>query len=198
MSFRDEYKEAFRDIVPNEEFIDELSAKMKREQESKRRSYRRPFVVAACLCLIVLIGLARHFLNSGTEPTGPVQVHTGNMPVDPTSKPNLFGASKWYQEGARPENVFSDFWSRLKDGREYVRVYKNTENQFSDDMLLSEEEIHELAERIQGAEPVQDEQEGSGQREYYMAEFENGDIIKFVVYEDGFFCFQDLDTVYKF
>lgn len=198
MSFRDEYKEAFRDIVPDEEFVDELSRKMKREQESKGRSYKRPFVAAACLCLIVLIGLAGYFLNSKTEPSESVQVHTGNMPVDRTTEPDLFTRPKWYQEGAGPETVFSDFLSRLQDGRERIRVYKNTENQFSDDMLLSEEEIRELAERIQRAEPVEEKPENSGKKEYYMAEFENGDIIKFVIYEDGLFCFQDLDTVYKF
>lgn len=198
MSFRDEYKEAFRDIVPDEEFVDELAGKMKREQGRKGKPHRKALAAAACLCMVVLIGLAVHIRNKGTELSEPLQVNTGSTLVDPTSKPNLFGISKWYQEGDSPEKIFSDFLQRLQDADEPTKVYENTENQFSDAMLLSEEEIRELSERLGAAEPVEEKPEEAGQKNYYMAEFENGDIIKFIVYEDGFFCFQDLDVVYKF
>lgn len=197
MSFRDEYKEAFRDIVPDKKFVDELSGTLKREQEKKRMPYRKQ-LVAAFVCLLIVAGVAGYLLGRVPESSQPVQVNTGNTMVDPTSEPNLFGKSKWYQEGDGPEKILRGFLSRLQDGGEQVRVYENKENQFSDDMLLSGEELRELAEQIRTARPSQEKPGNTEKKLYYMAEFPNGDIIKFVISEDGFFYFQDLDTIYKF
>lgn len=197
MSFRDEYKETVDRIVPDQEFVDALSQKMKREQEKKRKPYRL-FAAAACVCVLLLAGLAGYLWNRAPEISEPVQVNTGNTLQNPTAEPNLFDPSKWYHEGDGAEKIFSGFVGRLQKKGEWSRVYRNTENYFTDDMLLSEGEILELADQIREAKVAGQKPEDAGREVYYMAEFENGDIIKFVLYEDGYFCFQDLDYIYKF
>lgn len=198
MSFKEEYKESFDSIVPDPTFLDELSRKMKQEEQKRHRNLK-PLVVAACLCILVLAGAGiwRGFYKF-PESSEPVSVNTGTTVKNPTAEPNLFDSSGWYQEGDSPDQIFADFIGRLKDDSLVENVYKNTQNVFTDDMVLSSTEIHSLAERIGQAEEVAEKPDDSGDKVYYMAEFKNGDIIKFVLTDREYFSFLDLDAVYKY
>ncbi len=198
MSFKDEYKESYDSIVPDQTFLDRLSRKMKQEEQKKHKS-RKPLVAAACLCLLVLAGVMVWNAIYGLPKTSePVSVNTGTSVKDPTAKPNLFDTSRWYHEGDSADKIFTDFVGRLRDAGLVEAVYKNSENLFTDDMILSSKEIQSLAEMIKEAEEVSDKPDDMGEMEYYMAEFKNGDIIKFVLTDRGYFSFLDLDAVYKY
>lgn len=198
MSFRDEYKEAVDQIVPDKEFLDELSGKMKAEQKMEKKTYPKALMAAACICLCVLIGFGVRYVRMRTsDDLEPMQVNTGNTLQNSTAEPNLFDTSKWYRVEDGAEKIFSDFVKRLQEDGEWEAVYKNTENHFTDDMLLSQKEVHDLAQRIQGAGVLADKPDDIGEETYFMAEFGNGDIIKFVLSDDGYFFFLDLDYVYK-
>lgn len=88
-----------------------------------------------------------------------------------------------------PEKIIVDFSKRLGDRKQLKKLYQNTENNFTDEMLVSGEEIEQLSQRIQSAKIVSEEFPESGNKVYYMAEFCDGDIIKFVVADDIFFIF---------
>lgn len=198
MSFRDEYKESYDSIVPDQAFLDRLSRKMKQEEQKRHRN-RKPLVAAACLCFLVLAGVIVWNVTYGLpKASQPVPVNTGTTLKNPTAEPNLFDTSGWYHEGDSAEKIFTDFVGRLKDASLVDAVYKNSENVFTDDMILSSDEIRSLAEMIGQAEEVQEKPDDIGEKEYYMAEFKNGDIIKFVLTDQGYFSFLDLDAVYKY
>lgn len=199
MSFKEEYKDAFDKIVPEQEFLDKLSEKMKKEQQKKKRPYLKPLVTAACICLIILSGVAAvkfHTGNSGD--LEPVHINTGNTLKNPTKEPNLFATPKWYNENESPEKILSNFTERLETGKELETLYENTENNFTDDMIVPFDRIRELTAKLHSAEVVSEEVDNSEERTYYMAEFSNGDIIKFVIQDDTYFYFMDLEYVYKF
>lgn len=199
MSFKEEYKDAFDKIVPEQEFLDKLSEKMKKEQQKRKRPYLKPLVTAACICLIILSGVAAVKLHTGNSgDLEPVHVNTGNTLKNPTKEPNLFATPKWYNENESPEKILSDFTERLEAGKELETLYKNTENNFTDEMIVSSDEIQELAGKLHSAEMISEEVGASDERTYYMAEFSNGDIIKFVIQDDTYFYFMDLEYVYKF
>ena len=209
MNFKNEYKKAVDTIVPDEKFLANLSEKMKQEQEgqvySRRKTYWKPLVAAACLCVVVLAGMAVGKLYWGNpDEAESMPVAIGNTAA-PTNVPetdeknknqNLFVEEQWYQEGDSAEKILNDFVGRLQDGSQVEAVYKNVENTFTEDMTLSAVEVSTLAEQIAMGSVQEKEPEDMGKKEYYMAEFKNGDIIKFVLSDTGYFMFQDLQHIY--
>lgn len=198
MSFKDEYKEAFGSVVPDKAFLDELSDKMKKEKNRRKRRLRNGLAVAACLLVLVVLGLIFGSMTDIVpEDTEPVRIHTGNTLRKPTEEPNLFGSTQWYQESDGAEKIFSDFVKRLGDSGELEQLYKNTENHFTDEQILPKSEARKLSEQMKTAEVVTKSVGEMGERFYYMAQFANGDIIKFSIYENGYFTFQDYGAVYR-
>lgn len=198
MSFKDEYKEAFDSVVPDKAFLDELSEKMKKEERRKRKRVRNGLVAAASLLVLAVLGLIlSHMADIVPEDTEPVRIHTGNTLRKPTEEPNLFGSSKWYKESDGADKIISDFAKRLGSGEELEVLYQNTENYFTDDQILPESETRELSEQMETAEVVTEPAGEMGSQLYYMAQFKNGDIIKFSIYENGYFTFQDYEAIYR-
>ncbi len=202
MSFKEEYKEAFDIIVPSQKFLDDLSEKMHMEQQKTRRinwSYQKPLVAAACVCVLVLAGVVarRQMLPKVQENSTPVTIQSGETEKNATATPGLFDMSAWYQEGDSPEKILGDFVARLSDEAQVRAVYKNSENVFTDAPVLSAEERTQLAKQIENAAVVESPDE-VGDKEYYMAEFANGDIIKFSISAEQYFVFQDLEYVYQY
>lgn len=198
MSFKDEYKEAFDSVVPDKAFLDKLSEKMENEKNRKRGWKKQGIIAAACILLLVLIGLAvRYAANISPDGAEPVRINTGNSLRTPTEEPNLFETPKWYDEADGAEKIYLDFVTRLSDDGELELLYRNTENNFTDDMVLTQAAAHELAEQLGEAEVVTEPVEKMGSCLCYMAQFKNGDIIKFNLYENGYFVFQDYEAVYQ-
>jgi len=211
MNFKDEYKKAVDTIVPDEQFIEKLSEKMKQEQGEpkhiRRKANWKPLVAAACLCVVVLAGVTVSWIN-GKNKGKPesMSVSIGNTTEKPTEVPttgekdnnqNLFAGTQWYQEGDSAENILKDFVGRLLDSSQVETVYKNTENTFAEDMSISEAEVRALAEKIEVGSLLEENPADIGNNEYYMAEFKNGDIIKFILTDTGYFKFQDLEFIFR-
>lgn len=198
MSFKDEYKRSYDNIVPAKEFLEQLSEKMEEEKQKKRHAYFKPLAVAASVVLILAAGLGTfHILKGDSQPSEPIHVNTGNTLQTPSSEIGTFATPKWYDVDDKPEKIMIDFSKRLGDRKQLKKLYQNTENNFTDEMPVSGEEIDQLSQRMQSAKMISEELPESENKVYYMAEFRDGDIIKFVVTDDIYFAFLDLGYVYQ-
>lgn len=198
MSFKDEYKKSYDSIVPDKEFLEQLSEKMEEEKQKKQKVYYRPLAAIAGVILVLFVGLtAFHLLGDNSKPSKPIHVKTGNTLQTPSSEIGTFATPKWYDENDKPEKILSDFSKRLGNRKQLKNLYQNTENNFTDEMLVTEEDVHFLVDKLQTAKAVSESPELEN-KVYYMAEFQNGDIIKFFISDNRYFAFLDLEFIYQF
>lgn len=199
MSFKEEYKKAYDNIVPDKEFIEQLSGKMKAEKQKNRKvPYKVPAVVAGVAIVVLICLAAAHVLNSKPKPSKSVPVNVGNPLQTPSSETGTFAAQKWYNPDDEPEKILSDFFNRLADSKQLKALYQNTENNFTEELAVSGEDTDLLAETFHFAKVISEkQQDGQGNTVYYMAQFYNGDIIKFVITDDKYFEFLDLEYIYQ-
>lgn len=197
MSFKDEYKKSYDDIVPDKEFIKQLSDKMKEERHKRQKISYRILTTMGSIVLILFIGLAALQLIKGfSQQSKPLKVHTGNTLPTISSEPGTFASAKWYNPDDKPEEILSDFLVRLGDDEQLTVLYQSTGNNFVKEQSVSETDINQIIEKLQTAEVLEEQKSQSG-GSYYMAEFQNGDIIKFVITDDGYFWFLDLEYMYQ-
>lgn len=199
MSFKDEYKKSYDDIVPDQKFIKQLSEKMNQEQQKRQKISYRVLQALVSIVLILFAGFSAFWLiGRFSQPSKPLQVHTGKSLPAISSEPGTFASDKWYDADAGPEEILSVFLERLGDKEQLVALYQSTENDFAKEQAVSETEIRQMIEKLRTAEPVSEEQSSQPDGNYYMAEFQNGDIVKFVITADGYFHFLDLDYIYQY
>lgn len=199
MSFKDEYKKSYDDIVPDKEFIKQLSEKMNEERHKRQKISYRVLTALVGIVILLLVGLSAFYFTKGfPKQSKPVQVQTGNSLPIASSEIGIFASEKWYDPKDKPEKILSDFLERLGDREQLVIMYQSTENTFTKEQSVSEADIDHILEKLQTAMVLLEGQKKQSGGDYYMAEFQNGDIIKFVITDDGYFWFLDLEYVYQY
>lgn len=197
MSFKDEYKKSYDDIVPDKEFIKQLSGKMQKEQQKRQKISYRVLTALISIVFILFVGFAAVQLIKGfSQKSKPLQVHTGNTFPIVSSEPGTFAPARWYNPSDNPEKILTDFLARLGDDEQLAVLYQGTGNNFVKEQTVSETTINQIIEQLQTAEVLKEQKSKQG-GSYYMAEFQNGDIIKFVITDDGYFWFLDLEYMYQ-
>lgn len=198
MSFKDEYKKSYDDIVPDKEFIEQLSEKMNEEQHKRKKISYRLLTTFTGILLILFAGfITFHVLKGFSQSSKPIPQHMGKSLSTPSSEIGTFTTPKWYSPDDEPEKILSDFLERLGDREQLAVLYQSTENDFTKEQSVPEAELKQMIEKLQSAKVLAKEQKDKPFGSYYMAEFHNGDIIKFVVTDDGYFWFLDLEYMYQ-
>ncbi len=194
MSFREDYKKSYDNIVPDKEFIDRLSERMEEEKGKKQVLWKRPVMAVGIIVFLVIGVFLFRFFGAGRRPTEPLRVQTETLP-SPSSEITAFTTPQWYDSGDKPEEIAAKFAGRMVDGEQLTALYQSGENDFTEEEQVSEKEVRRLAERLRTA-ALSSGQKPSGDTVYYMAEFQNGDIIKFTVTEDTYFSFLEPEYVF--
>lgn len=198
MSFKDEYKKSYDDIVPDKEFIKQLSEKMNKERNKRQKISYRILTVLASIVLIFFVGFGTfHLIKGFSKQSKPLQVRTGKTLPSISSELRSFAPAKWYNPDDKAEKILSDFLKRLGDEEQLVALHQSTENTFMESRSVPEADINQMIGKLQAATIVLEEKRNQPDGDYYMAEFQNGDIIKFIITEDGYFWFLDLEYVYQ-
>lgn len=200
MSFQDEYKQKMDQILPDKKFVEELAKKMENEKKNSHHNYRKPFLIAACVSLFVVAGVcAKMFLPFGHTEAEKVPVQAGNKNPAATSSSSagMFASSKWFDENEKPADVLSKFVIRLSDSNQLQALYESDTNEFRGEGI-SEKAITSLAKKMENASVYDGSPSKDKPIQYYMAEFDNGDIIKFEISSNKYMKFQDLQAVFIF
>lgn len=172
MSFKKKYNEYQQQIVPDEEFLEQLAAKMEQQKKKqlRKKKLRTIFISAVstgtviAAALIVIVSIPKVNVNN------PVTI-MGN--IDKIFyQEGIFNNSEIFtDEKTVPEQLCNILLNSASV------LYENSENKFEYDDKLSREFCESLALKIKNAEKT-DEKFGENIK-YYMLVTENGDVVKF-------------------
>ena len=185
MSFKEEYNDLQKNIVPDAEFLDKLAQKMEQAQseqkKQKQRKSKMPLFISAgavCVSAAAAILIIVNFPNS----------RRANIDVDANAAANTNGDKVSYSTGIFDNGkIFSDDkpipeqLSQILEDSETV-LYENSENKFEYSDKLSDEQRLNVAAQIRNA--VETEKQLGDNIKYYMAVTKNGDVFKFRISGD--------------
>ncbi len=185
MSFKEEYNDLQKNIVPDAEFLDKLAQKMEQAQseqkKQKQRKSKMPLFISAgavCVSAAAALLIIVNFPNS----------RRANIDVDANAAANTNGDKVSYSTGIFDNGkIFSDDkpipeqLSQILEDSETV-LYENSENKFEYSDKLSDEQRLNVAAQIRNA--VETEKQLGDNIKYYMAVTKNGDVFKFRISGD--------------
>ena len=185
MSFKEEYNDLQKNIVPDAEFLDKLAQKMEQAQseqkKQKQRKSKMPLFISAgavCVSAAAALLIIVNFPNS----------RRANIDVDANAAANTNGDKVSYSTGIFDNGkIFSDDkpipeqLSQILEDSETV-LYENSENKFEYSDKLSDEQRLNVAAQIRNA--AETEKQLGDNIKYYMAVTKDGDVIKFRISGD--------------
>lgn len=199
MNFKDSYKNDMDNISPDREFIRNLNTRLQKVSEQPQKKVRfsyRGIALAAALLIVFTIGSGLVIRYSGRNSDGSHNMNQqGNTESSVFVGDTIFNKQKWYENCETEQDIYNLFIHRISDKNDLVKIYKNDEEKFEDSMLMSGEDIDILINMLQSGR-IDDEGEVNSETinaEYYMAVFDNGDIIKFSLYENNILKLKEFD-----
>lgn len=184
MSFKEEYNDLQKKIVPDAEFLDKLAQKMEQAQSEQKKQKQRKskmplFISAGAVCVsAAALLIIFNFPNS----------RRANIDVDANAAANTNGDKVSYSTGIFDNGkIFSDDkpipeqLSQILEDSETV-LYENVENKFEYSDKLSDEQRLNVA--VQTKTAAETEKQLGDNIKYYMAVTKDGDVIKFRISGD--------------
>lgn len=175
MSFKDEYNELQRQIVPDEEFIERLAEKMQDEKSKIKKNkarFRAVILSSAAGCAAAAAALI--IITNRPQPEPDPLTDIIGVGVDKINRQEgLFISSGIEIAAVSPADLAEIL------ANENSTVYCSNESTFDFDDKLGYEHCRELARRLENA--VETSSEPSGEVKYYMAVSESGNVVKFSV-----------------
>lgn len=205
--FKEQYKKDNEMINPSQEFLDQLKAEMKKEESSKgsnnnHKTHRnsagkKAFAAAAAIALIVIgAGSYNKIFDS----------HKNNIMqqteiYEDSGKSNngenqLFSNSSWYDSDMSSEEIYKTFANRISSEGDLKELSVSSTNDFTNSKPMDESSVNKLADSLKNAVLIKDESYSEEKPEYYMASFNNGDIIKFVIYDSRYFECSEFEGIF--
>ncbi|MCI8670331.1 MAG: hypothetical protein HFI34_12580 [Lachnospiraceae bacterium] len=200
MNFKDSYKNDMDKIGPDREFIRNLNTSLQAVSGRPQKTvkfFRHGIVSAVVLLMIFTVGSGLALWYSGRKSGGgaPNLDQQGNMESSVSVGETVFDKQKWFENCDTEQDIYNLFIRRISDENDLVKIYKNNEEKFDNSMLMGQKEIDSLTYMLQRGR-IGDERGVNTENikaEYYMAVFENGDIIKFSIYESNALKLKEFD-----
>ena len=189
MSFKEEYNDLQKNIVPDAEFLDKLAQKMEQAQSEQKKQKQRKtktplFISAGAVCvsaaaaLLIIINLPNSRptnINNTTNTTDNIAANANGDKVSYST--GIFDNGKIFSDDKPiPEQL-----SQILEDSETV-LYENSENKFEYSDKLSDKQRLNVAAQIRNA--VETEKQLGDNIKYYMAVTKDGDVFKFRISGD--------------
>lgn len=198
--FKDEYKKDNELIKPSKEFLDKLKMEMKKEEE-KQKTYKlfntRKIAAVAAILAVAIISAGSYNKMVNTEKNKVVnqaeisKEHNktnSNNKSDEGQQGNLFNNSSWYDSNMTSEEIFSVFVKRLSSKDDLKELSVSDTEDFTDSDPMDERAVNEVISLLKDGRKAEDDSSDLKKNpKYYMASFKNGDIIKFIIYDNKYF-----------
>ena len=194
MNFKDEYKKDYEAVKLDDDFKNNLVAKMNKEPKKKKVTYiYASITVTAAAALAIVVGLSNN--NNPGQKIDTI-THSGDVGimVEGNTTANLSGndlsVKKWYGEAKNDEEKLEVFCGLITE-ENLETLYESDEETFSKENVLNEKDSKDILEMLLKAEMT--DKEFTGKWKNYMAVFESGEIVKFKISDEGFVKFNDMD-----
>ncbi len=201
MNFKESYKRDNEKIVPDAEYRDNLEKKieMALSEESKRRkniSVTFKILSSCAAALVLVIAVTIGVRNSQNNNQDSIINHAG-AGKQTSSSATIFSQSSWYDSEMSYSQIYELFIRRMSDSSDLTYLYMNNNNTFDDENLFDNTETEKLIKEIYSASVTDKTEKELDNAVYYMAQFKNGDIIKFIIYDNTYVKIKNIDCVFK-
>lgn len=218
--FKEQYKKDNEMVNPSREFLDKLKTEMKKEERSKgsnrkhisHKNYagRKVFAAAAAIALIV-IGAGSYnkifdFHKNNIMQPAEISEDNGQNNNDKNSgsignyseneENQLFSNSSWYDSNMTSEEIYKIFIKRISSEDDLKELTVSSTNDFTNGKVMDKSSVNKLADSLKSAALIKDDSYVEEKPEYYMAAFNNGDIIKFVIYDNRYFECSEFEGIF--
>lgn len=197
MNFKDKYQQENEEITLDAAFTSRLAEQMKKEQQIQRRRKKMMVSIggvaaAAVMCVVVLQGVNTSKQPEQTEKT---EVQNKAEAVETQIGGHSFGRQAWYGDAETEEEIFAAFRTLLRD-EQIEKLYCSDTEEYEEENILPADEAEKVVKALQNAEAV--DAEAGGGCKYYMAVFENGNIVKFEIYGEKYLKLKDSGALYSY
>ncbi len=187
MNFKEKYQQDYQSVKPDDRWKAELASQMNRVsgKSTRRPMYAVAGVVAMAAMTAIIIGVSRKE-DSPSANSEDFKKDIEVMAEANTTKISGFDTidtEKWYGDAQTDEEIYQCFLELLQNEKT-EEIYCSEKEVFNSGDELDGQEREELMEALLQAENA--EQDISDKGKNYMIVFENGDIVKFKLSEDGF------------
>lgn len=189
--FREKYKKDNEMVNPSDEFLEKLKMKMKEEESLKSRHKinrsKKILLTAASIALVFVSVAAYNKIFSSQESTIIQPTEISDNAGKNEGQSGLFSNSKWYDSSLSSEEIYHEFITRMSSQNDLNQLSVSNSNEFTEGDIMKEPEVTELVNLLKAGTLIKDESYSKENPKYYMANFKNGDVIKFTIYDNKYF-----------
>lgn len=201
--FKDNYQQEMNQITPDPAFLQQLAKQMEAEQdlETVRRPKRNltwvPIAAAAVLC----IGFAMMWSGNGTgkEDENYMTQNAGVLTEQETEGETVFDGTSWYGEETEAKVIYKLMLQKMTSSDRVV-LMESDSNAFVTAHEISPTKQEALIDRLQKgvqAEDMTSESLLDMEATYYLAEFSDGVVIKFAIYDETYFYCSEFEGIFR-
>ena len=206
--FKEEYQKQMNQIKPNEDFLKDLAKKMEAEglQEqpniyhiSRKRNTTAWVTVAAAAVICIGIGFAWQGKTTDSPDENYMTQNAGAVTEQEQSgQDGVFTGSSWYGDETDAEQIYAILLDKMQTSERLVIMESDT-NTFTTAHEVSAPKEAELIQKLMSATLTDGMTSDDLETEtavYYMAEFDDGTIVKFAIYNDMYFYCNEVEGIF--
>lgn len=214
--FKENYLREMQQITPDSSFLQELAGKMEQEAEKSRAEKENlqlhgkgragkllkwvPVAAAALIC----IGIGVFWKTTpelATANDNLMKQTAGGMLEQTDNSEGVFDGNSWYGSETDQAEIYRILTEKMvKDSGLNITVSKADD--FQDAEALSHEDTASVVEMLEEGCLVGSYTDAkellSGSSVYYLAEFQDGTVVKFAVYQEQYFYCSEIDGIFEF
>lgn len=210
--FKEEYRKEMQKITPDSSFLQGLASEMEREERNlrekdhikrNRKSGKKVLAwSAAAAAALICIGIS--ILWRKTNALAPanenlMKQNAGGILEQTENKEGIFNGSSWYGNETEPEEIYKILMEKMTEDPEMKLTVSDEEN-FQHAEQLSSEKTAEMAQMLAEGHLWENGEEAKDLSTenpvYYLAEFQDKTVVKFVVYDDRYFYCREIDGIF--
>ncbi len=208
MNFKDQYNKDYENIKLSDDFKKSLVAKMDASEKKSKITYIYGAIgtLAVAAAAVAIVFGIRNTGSSVNEENTQVVKGTEDVSEDAgirvennstENSGNSIGGSiigAWYGSAVTDEEKLEIF-NELLDNEDIEKIYESKATTFTSEDILSEEDTKDIVDKLE--ETTLTEEEFVGEATNYMIVFDNGDIIKLKISEEGYIKLNDMNKSCK-
>lgn len=126
--------------------------------------------------------------------------NAGGIPKQGDNKEGIFDGSSWYGSEENPEKIYDILLEKLS-GDKRLQLTASEQENFETARVVSGEETENIIAMLEKGKLAGSYEEEEKllikQPVYYLAEFDDGVIVKFSIYEEQYFYCSEIDGVFE-
>lgn len=212
--FKEEYRKEMQKIIPDSSFLQNLAVKMEQETKNSprekinihdkgKKSGHKVLIwstTAAAAVICIGIGIWWKGRNGFVDTNDNImKQNAGGMLEQTETSEGIFNGSSWYGNETKPERIFEILVEKMTEDHRLVLSSSKGKN-FQNAIELDTEKSTEMIKRLSEGQFIGNlkdtEELLTESPTYYLAEFQDGTVVKFAVYGEKYFFCSEIDGVF--